>query len=402
MIRSKGKKKGIKRKRPVHGVMKAMGKGAGGYLAPGWGAGAGEYIGDRAADLFEKITGYGDYTIHKNSLVGSNSPGIFAGPRSVVVRHREYLGDENGSTSFSTDSYLLNPGNSKTFPWLSQIAGNFEQYRFKGLVIEFKSQSADALNSTNTALGSVLMATQYNSQSAAFTEKGQVANHEFATSSAPSKSALHPVECDMKQSPIDILYVSLSSGSTPNEHSLLYDLGRFYFSTDGMQAVSTIGEIWVSYEVEFLKPRLTPEAGLAMSRSSYSFSNGVTWSQATAFTGPVSNYDDIGVTYTASSVILPAQVDKAYLVTYRLASAVAAAATISGNFVVTNGTGGRNIYGPQNTAVSRMMEQTQLVLSDSDNATGLVLTMPIGDVCGTGAWTGDLLITEVPSNYSMG
>jgi hypothetical protein len=39
------------------------------------------------------------------------------------------------------------------FPWLSNIAQNFESYKLRGLVFEFKSMSGDALTSTNTALG---------------------------------------------------------------------------------------------------------------------------------------------------------------------------------------------------------------------------------------------------------
>ena len=57
---------------------------------------------------------------------------------------------------FKIDSYLINAANPKTFPWLSQIAANYEQYDIEGMVF-----SADALNSTKTALGTVMMATQY-------------------------------------------------------------------------------------------------------------------------------------------------------------------------------------------------------------------------------------------------
>lgn len=53
--------------------------------------------------------------------------------------------------------YKINPGNPETFPWLSSIASNFEAYRIEGLVFEYKTMSADALNSTNTALGQIIL-----------------------------------------------------------------------------------------------------------------------------------------------------------------------------------------------------------------------------------------------------
>lgn len=55
--------------------------------------------------------------------------------------------------TFNYSTWQLNPGQKSLFPWLAGIASNFESYKFHGLVFEYKSMSADALNSTNTALG---------------------------------------------------------------------------------------------------------------------------------------------------------------------------------------------------------------------------------------------------------
>lgn len=100
----------------------------------------------------------GDYTIagkmpETNSLF-NNGKYEFA-KKPFRISHREYVGDvvSGPSNSFTYKTYSLNPGNSSLFPWLSVISENFESYKFHGLVFEFKSMSADALNSTNTALG---------------------------------------------------------------------------------------------------------------------------------------------------------------------------------------------------------------------------------------------------------
>jgi len=54
----------------------------------------------------------------------------------------------------------------------------------------------------------------------------------------------------------------LRSGAVPSgADQRFYDLGNFQIMTQGMQAAATIGELWVTYHVKFLKPKLpTPLA----------------------------------------------------------------------------------------------------------------------------------------------
>lgn len=106
-----------------------------------------------------RLLGMGDYTIagkmpETNSLF-TNGKFEFT-KRPFRIQNREYIMDivsGSSANSFNYNTFDLNPGSSVTFPWLNRIAQNFESYRFHGLVFEFKSMSADALNSTNTALG---------------------------------------------------------------------------------------------------------------------------------------------------------------------------------------------------------------------------------------------------------
>jgi hypothetical protein len=180
-----------------------------------------------------------------------------AGQRTVRIRHREYLNDVTSSVGFSNRSYVINPGVNSTFPWLASVAGQFQQYKFHGLIFEFVSTSADALNSTNTALGSVLAATQYNSVLPNFTSKIEMDAYEFSTNTRPSCNMIHPVECAQGEAPLEVLYVR--TGAVPSgQDQRMYDMGEFQLATVGMQAAATIGELWVSYDVELLKPRLPP------------------------------------------------------------------------------------------------------------------------------------------------
>jgi hypothetical protein len=162
----------------------------------------------------------------------------------------------SGTTYVST-TFALNPGLSTSFPWLSTIAANFQQFEFKGLVFEFKSTSADALNSTNTALGTMILATQYNSLATAFTNKADMENYEYSTSCCPAESVLHPIECAPSEKPFKLQYVR--QGAVPSgQDARFYDLGVTTIASVGVQAASTVGELWVSYDVELYKPIIIP------------------------------------------------------------------------------------------------------------------------------------------------
>nr|QKV51253.1 putative capsid protein [Crucivirus sp.] len=217
-------------------------------------------LGKRAMTM---ISGRGDYDISgitQNSLIGKMSPTVpqftNGANGSVHITHREYLTDILSTTDFNRLSFPINPALPSTFPWLSKIAANFEQYQIDGLIFEFKSGSSDALNSTNTALGYVVMATEYNSLAQGYQNKLEMENAIFAVSTKPSLSCIHAIECAPNQSPLNILYTRTGFESISDSDKRLYDLGVFNLATVGMQAIgANIGELWVSYSVKMYKSR---------------------------------------------------------------------------------------------------------------------------------------------------
>lgn len=241
-----------------------------------YGAKFGSWIGGQAQHWLGSITGMGAYKVNSNSLLSSSGPPVFGNRGGGIrVQHREFLADISGSVAFAIANYYLNPGLAQTFPWLSNIAYNYEQYRFHGLIFEFKTTSATAVSSTNTALGTVVMATDYDDLDAGFTTKQQMEAYEFSVSSVPSSSVIHPVECSPRETPLPKLWVR--TGAYSNYTTVdprLYDLGNFQIATVGMQAAAVVGELWVSYDVEFYKPKLiTPFNGEVLSYSAYGQAN---------------------------------------------------------------------------------------------------------------------------------
>lgn len=203
-----------------------------------------------------RIFGKGQYNMNGSAIgMGSSVPYFANGNNSVRVQHREYLQDINSSVSFTDTSYSINPGLYSSFPWLSSLANQFEEYVIHGMAFIYKSTSANALNSTNTALGTVIMATQYNATLPAFASKMEMENYQFTSSCKPSEDMVHPIEVAKGQNPVGELYVR-SGDISSNQDIRLYDLGTFQLATVGSQAAAVIGELWITYDIELIKPRM--------------------------------------------------------------------------------------------------------------------------------------------------
>lgn len=160
----------------------------------------------------------------------------------------------SGATKFTLESFRINPANAALFPWLSRIAQQYTEHRWHGLVMMYKPTSGESITSTNTALGRVIMATQYNVYEPSFINIQQMEGTQFAVSTKPSNGAIHGVECAKFKNVNTILY---NDDSTANDDQRFEDVGKFNIATQGMQGQYTeLGELWVSYDVELIKPRL--------------------------------------------------------------------------------------------------------------------------------------------------
>lgn len=236
----------------VRQVIPALSGLAGSFL----GGPAGGAVGLAAGKLISAITGFGDYKIQSNSIsMGNSVPSFRTGGDGVPVTHREFIMDVVGSTGFTLSSFPINPGMSNTFPWLSLMGNHFEEYDMSGLVYEYRPSSGSAVSSASSALGVVVLATDYDAANPPFGNKQQMESYEFSTSTVPFNGCLHPVECMRGRNVLDNLY--LRSGSPPSGTDIrMYDMGNFQIATQGMQSSYVVGELWVSYDVIFRKPRI--------------------------------------------------------------------------------------------------------------------------------------------------
>jgi len=237
------------------GVLGGLGGAVGTYLSGGHPLGA--LLGKRAGDWLGKITGMGDYKVNRNTLLTGSVPRFNSDKEFTTVAHREYLGDVVSGTAgtFDIQEYTINPSNESTFPWLSNIAQQYESYEITGMIFEFKSLSGTAVGSTNTALGAVTMATVYDVEAPPFASRREMEQYEYSVSARTTENLIHPVECDPTQNVLPMLFTRDASGANVRDKRF-HDMANFYIATDGLQATNvTIGELWVSYRVKLFKPR---------------------------------------------------------------------------------------------------------------------------------------------------
>lgn len=265
-------------------------------------------LGMMAGNGISKIFGLGAYKMKRNSLydsqTGSQVPFMHSTDETVVFRHREYLGDLTSSVGFTPQTFSLNPGLETTFPYLSNIASNFQEYKFRGLIFEYKSTSSTVVTGANTAMGTVSMVAQYRSDAPPLTSKLSLLNEMWSAEGRPSDTFIMPVECDPRENPVSIQYVR-TGALPPNQDVKLYDLAKVTIATQGQQTAGTIiGELWISYEVELLKPILGSGSNNMNDDAARYSRIGATNAAPIGFPG-VTFYDTIGLVLTNNSISMP-------------------------------------------------------------------------------------------------
>lgn len=367
------------------------------------GKGLGKWLGSGIGTIF----GSGDYSMvgpqpAYNVLTNSKQiPQFNSTTQTNIVCHREYLGDILGTSAFSNTAYPLNPGMAQTFPWLSTVAENYQEYKFHGLVFEFRPLITDFV--TSGAPGVIVMATNYNADVPSYVNKQQMENSEYAVSVKPTNALMHGVECQMVQTTIPQRYVR--NGSVPSNQDLrLYDYGNFQFATQS-NPTQNLGELWVSYCVEFFKPQLPATVGGSIS-SAHIYRTGV--ANATPLgTTTVVNVGTLPVTVAATSISFVAPPSTRYLVTLSWNGPSGALSlpgnSSSGNWgLVTFWNGSANTF---TAAPSAAATTTQTGIIDCvflTNTTGgnCVLSFTTGGIFPAG-WTIDVLIVELDSSITV-
>lgn len=382
---------------------------AAGSLLDAVGGLTGVYEGGKSAyQGFKGMVGWGDYSLRTNSLVrgggvvGSNLKIMPMGERAVRIVYREYIGDvfthPDTAGAFFLKGYPLNPGLLSTFKWLPAIAQQFEQWTPNGLVFEFKSTSSEYVSTQ--ALGSVIMATEYDQLDAPYANKIEMLNSSYSNEAKPSEHIVHGVECDPRDNPMSIFYVR--SGAAPGDIRD-YDLGTFYVATQGGATANlNLGSLYVHYDFTFRKEQLY-NGVFARGVLGKSFTlNDV--AIATPFGGaaPTVNFDNVGADLHAvgSRLSFPTWTAGArWLVAYRLGGTPGSTYS-EATFSASNGGGLAVSYPttlpPSNGNVIGLVYVMQFTQNRPDSYLNCSLSSGF-----TGNFTGQLAVCQVSSEFKF-
>ena len=186
--------------------------------------------------------------------------------QGVLLSNSEYVSDifgPNVNGAFENNIFEINPGLFKTFPWLSQVAGNYEEYELKQLIFTFKPTITDFV-STNGQVGTLVMATQYNVEDTPFTNKQDMMHYAGSMATKVSQGMLHGVECDpSKNSGAPGKFIR-AGAVLPAQDKANFDLGTLNLAVVNTPAEFTnkaLGELWVSYTLILRKPKFYAAEG---------------------------------------------------------------------------------------------------------------------------------------------
>jgi hypothetical protein len=217
-----------------------------------------ETLGRRVGGAVSRIFGQGDYIVRSNSLMNGGPPSFSPLNAGVRITHREYITDLFSSINYSVNTFRLQPSIETSFPWLSQLANSFEQYKINGMVVYLNTTSGNAISSTNNALGVWGVTTVYDPSRPPLANKTQAEEYVGCTAGVPSVSILHPIECKPKSDVLERYFLDYT-GTVTGDSLKFYDHGLINVFTQGQQAAGiNLGEMWISYDITFYNPRIQP------------------------------------------------------------------------------------------------------------------------------------------------
>lgn len=335
-VKVKGKSK-VRKSAPIRrafnassGAGRSVGRMIGNAIAPGIGGAVGGYVGEFAG----RISGMGSYKIKHNTLATGPTPEF--GDRSIRIRNREFIANVGSTTAFTLSSFNLNPGLNGTFPWLSTIAANYEEYEFNGLIFEFVTTTGTAISGSSAAMGQIIMATDYDSLDDPFSSGVQMMAAMFSNTGVPYSNLLHAVECDPSQRPAKVMYIR--SGPVSSGDLRLYDLGVFGFATQNQQSnAAGLGLLWVSYDVVLRKPTFgfNNPADSVPTQMMAGASSGVNWNLNLASTMYSDPEITLPWTYGANTINFPINDNNCYIMAL-YAQSGQSGGTINPTFHITN------------------------------------------------------------------
>jgi len=242
-------------------------KGRGDYTLGTGFANVGGVLGNGLDMVWKKFIGRGPYTVKKNSLASGNVAASF-GDDDQVYCHRERFDIVIGSSGYTQTVYVVCSTNAKLFPMMAQLAINFEEIEFLGLIVAYNTTSGSV--TTSQALGEVGISANYDPEDQGFTNMTSLLSSQHAISTVPSQNMLYAVECARNRTVLNELYSPFDANLYPLGASIqapstfrapgavgnrFTTMCNIVVAVQGCPTTNQIGELWITTHIRLRKPR---------------------------------------------------------------------------------------------------------------------------------------------------
>lgn len=183
-----------------------------------------------------------------NQKVSMAKPTFRSANGSTIVRHSELVSAVLGSTAFTATPYNINPGCTTSYNWLSSIAASYEKYRFRKLTFHFVPVAATSVS------GRLSMSFAFNAVQAVPATSQQMFSIDPNVEGVVWDEYALPIKPDGKEYYVRTVSTNSTIVATPTLDRRLSEMGVLFIATNYGPNANTIGELFVSYEVELINP----------------------------------------------------------------------------------------------------------------------------------------------------
>jgi len=165
----------------------------------------------------------------------------------ITVTNEEYVLDISGTAAFTPHLLSINPGMPSVFPWLCNLAANYEFYHFKRLEFIYRPYVG------TSKAGSFMMAIDYDVLDEAPTTKAKMMTYQNNTN-GPVYQNLVTRATISNLSKFGVQKFVRTTAYPANSDGKTYDVGSLVYATDNAEQAGGVGMLMVSYEVDLMTP----------------------------------------------------------------------------------------------------------------------------------------------------
>lgn len=167
-------------------------------------------------------------------------------PKVFRISHKEYIGSISyESADFTVEAYQINPGNIKSFPWVSQIANSFESFKLVSQRYEYRPTTS------TTTTGNIMMAIDYDPDDDLPTDEFSLLANASVVQTVPWSPNSIPVDLKNLRNRQSKLFVARHG-----QEDRFTSAGQLLFAASGVTETAQIGQLYCHYVIEFYTPQV--------------------------------------------------------------------------------------------------------------------------------------------------